>query len=262
MSTMHLEPMTEDEMYAIEFHDCELHEDEPEEEAENEYHCPVCHATELQYAMHYRVSDDDETQELYRCARCGATRPKSYTGAPAAVRLAKRTTAGWSLSCAAGIQADSRVGGQHLRTPVPDSRAWRPPSCPEWRPHGRVPCGTLPSIWTSRQSGCGDGEPEEELEVEPQRAEGDELGEEEIEPEPPEEAQGEQNDEWNSAIQHQLPSRSSPALGRWQTRRRTLWRTDHVLARRRSGDVRAAGGGTADSRTRDPGARDLRDLQG
>ena len=73
MSTMHLEPMTEDEMYAIEFHDCELHEDEPEEEAENEYHCPVCHATELQYAMHYRVSDDDETQELYRCAHCGAT---------------------------------------------------------------------------------------------------------------------------------------------------------------------------------------------
>src|ERR1035437_4640584 len=65
------------------------------------------------------------------------------------------------------------------------------------------------------------------------------------------------NDEWNSAIQHQLPSRSSPPLGRWQTRRRTLWRTDHVLARRRSGDVRAAGGGTADSRTRDSGARDL-----
>src|ERR1039457_3798574 len=79
---------------------------------------------------------------------------------------------------------------------------------------------------------------------------------------PPEEAQGEQNDEWNSAIQHQLPSRGSPALGRWQSRRRTLWRTDHVLARRRSGHVRAAGGGTADSRTRDPGARDLRDLQG
>src|ERR1039457_6040372 len=39
------------------------------------------------------VSDDDETQELYRCAR---------------VRLAKRTTAGWSLSCAAGIRADSQ----------------------------------------------------------------------------------------------------------------------------------------------------------
>ena len=70
---MPLEPMTEEEMYAIEFHDCELHEDEPEEEAENEYHCPVCHASELQYAMHYRVSDDDETQELYRCAHCGAT---------------------------------------------------------------------------------------------------------------------------------------------------------------------------------------------
>src|ERR1035438_4538562 len=73
MDTHFLEPLTEDEMYTIEFHDCELHEDEPEEEAENGYHCPVCHATELQYAMHYRVSDDDETQELYQCARCGAT---------------------------------------------------------------------------------------------------------------------------------------------------------------------------------------------
>src|ERR1039457_415477 len=70
------------------------------------------------------------------------------------------------------------------------------------------------------------------------------------------------NDEWNSTIQHQLPSRSSPPLGRWKTRRRTLWRTGHVLARRRSGHVRAAGGGKPDSRTRDPGARSLRDLQG
>src|ERR1017187_8213482 len=60
MDTHFLEPLTEDEMYAIEFHDCELHEDEPEEEAENEYHCPVCHATELQYAMHYRVSEADD----------------------------------------------------------------------------------------------------------------------------------------------------------------------------------------------------------
>src|ERR1017187_8396793 len=68
------------------------------------------------------------------------------------------------------------------------------------------------------------------------------------------------NDEWNSAIQHQLPSRSSPPLGRWKTRRRTLRRTGHVLARRRSGHVRAARSGTADSRTRNPGARDLRDL--
>src|ERR1039457_6777671 len=96
-----------------------------------------------------------------RCTPAGATttRPKSYTGAPAAVRLAKRTTAGWSLSRAAEIPADSRVGGQHLRTLVPDSRAWRPPSCPEWRPHR-----------TYRQSGCGHDEPEGEREVEPQPA--------------------------------------------------------------------------------------------
>src|ERR1039457_3918493 len=131
-----------------------------------------------------------------RCTPAGATttRPKSYTSAPAAVRLAKRTTAGWSQSCAAGIRADSRIGGQRLRTPVPDSRAWRPPSCPESRPHRRVPCGTLPPIWPYRQSGRDDGEPEEEREVEPQPAEDDELGEEEIEPEPPEEEQGEQRD--------------------------------------------------------------------
>src|ERR1022692_4305761 len=65
------------------------------------------------------------------------------------------------------------------------------------------------------------------------------------------------NDEWNSTIQHQLPSRSSPPLGRWKTRRRTLWRAGHVLTRRRSGDVRAAGRGETDPGTRNPGTRDL-----
>jgi DNA-directed RNA polymerase subunit RPC12/RpoP len=65
--------MTEEEMYALEFSPEELCEEPSAEEPETEYHCPVCHASELQYAMHYRVSDDDETQELYRCARCGAT---------------------------------------------------------------------------------------------------------------------------------------------------------------------------------------------
>ena len=58
--------MTEEEMYALEFSPEELCEEPSAEEPEMEYHCPVCHATELQYAMHYRVSDDDETQEL-RC---------------------------------------------------------------------------------------------------------------------------------------------------------------------------------------------------
>ena len=65
--------MTEEEMYALEFSPEELCEEPSAEEPETEYHCPVCHASELQYAMHYRVSDDDETQELYRCAHCGAT---------------------------------------------------------------------------------------------------------------------------------------------------------------------------------------------
>src|ERR1017187_9230284 len=73
MSTMHLEPMTEDEMYAIEFSPEELCEEPAAEDPEVEYHCPVCHATELQYAMHYRVSDDDETQELVGFPRGGPT---------------------------------------------------------------------------------------------------------------------------------------------------------------------------------------------
>src|ERR1017187_7301968 len=169
MDTHFLEPLTEDEMYAIEFHDCELHEDEPEEEAENGYHCPVCHATELQYAMHYRVSDDDETQELYRCARCGAT----------------------------GEADDCRVELVLRRR--------------------------NPSRFTNRRKNNKENN----------------------------------NDEWNSTIQHQLPSRGSPPLGRRKTRRRTLWRTGYVLTRRRSGHVRVAGGGTTDSRTWNPGARDL-----
>ena len=82
MSTTHLEPMTEDEMYALGFSPEELCEEPAAEEPEVEYHCPVCHATELQYAMHYRVSDDDdETQELYRCAHCGATGEADDCGA-------------------------------------------------------------------------------------------------------------------------------------------------------------------------------------
>ena len=73
MSIHCLGPLTEDEMYALEFSPEELCDEPAAEEPEVEYDCPACHATELQYAMHYRVSDDDETQELYRCARCGAT---------------------------------------------------------------------------------------------------------------------------------------------------------------------------------------------
>ncbi|MGA3079717.1 MAG: hypothetical protein ABSG56_39335, partial [Bryobacteraceae bacterium] len=72
-STHCLEPMTEDEMYALEFSPEELCEEPSAEEPEVEYHCPVCHSTELQYAMHYPLYDGDETAELYRCARCGAT---------------------------------------------------------------------------------------------------------------------------------------------------------------------------------------------
>jgi predicted RNA-binding Zn-ribbon protein involved in translation (DUF1610 family) len=90
-----LEPMTEEEMYALEFSPEELCEEPSAEEPETEYHCPVCHATELQYAMHYRVSDDDETQELYQCTRCGATgeaddcrvelaNPRRFTNRPTA----------------------------------------------------------------------------------------------------------------------------------------------------------------------------------
>src|ERR1039457_5253415 len=109
MSTMHLEPMTEDEMYAIEFSPEELCEDEPEEEPEVEYHCPVCHATELQYAMHYRVSDDDETQELYRCARCGATGEAADCRVELVLR--RRNPSRFTSRRAASSNARSRFSG-------------------------------------------------------------------------------------------------------------------------------------------------------
>jgi len=64
-----------EEKYAIEFCDFELSGYEPEaedEEIENEYRCPVCESHELQYMMHYPLSADDATTELYQCGQCGA----------------------------------------------------------------------------------------------------------------------------------------------------------------------------------------------
>jgi rubredoxin len=75
MSTQTQSDLQNEEMYAIEFCDFELSGYEPEaedEEIENEYRCPVCESHELQYMMHYPLSADDATTELYQCAQCGA----------------------------------------------------------------------------------------------------------------------------------------------------------------------------------------------
>ena len=75
MSTQTQRDLQNEEMYAIEFCDFELSGYEPEaedEEIENEYRCPVCESHELQYMMHYPLSADDATTELYQCGQCGA----------------------------------------------------------------------------------------------------------------------------------------------------------------------------------------------
>ena len=74
MSTQTQSELQNEEKYAIEFCDFELNGYEPEadEEIENEYRCPVCESHELQYMMHYPLSADDATTELYQCGQCGA----------------------------------------------------------------------------------------------------------------------------------------------------------------------------------------------
>jgi len=75
MSTQTQSDLQNEEKYAIEFSDFELNGYEPEaedEEIENEYRCPVCESHELQYMMHYSLSADDATTELYQCGQCGA----------------------------------------------------------------------------------------------------------------------------------------------------------------------------------------------
>jgi hypothetical protein len=75
MSTQTQSELQNEEKYAIEFSDFELNGYEPEaedEEIENEYRCPVCESHELQYMMHYPLSADDATTELYQCGQCGA----------------------------------------------------------------------------------------------------------------------------------------------------------------------------------------------
>ena len=74
---MPLEPMTEDEMFAIEFHDCELHEEpEIEEPEEGTLTCPVCMSEDLDFAYNYAETDPatgyNDSGEMYHCRACGS----------------------------------------------------------------------------------------------------------------------------------------------------------------------------------------------
>jgi hypothetical protein len=65
---------TDEEKYAIEFHECELRDDDAPaiDEPETEYHCPVCHSQALQYTMAYALAEGDAATELFSCGQCGA----------------------------------------------------------------------------------------------------------------------------------------------------------------------------------------------
>jgi hypothetical protein len=69
---MPLEPMTEDEMYAVEFHPCELHEELPDiDDTDTDPSCPTCDSADIAYAMRYSDGPGDEDCEWAQCRHCG-----------------------------------------------------------------------------------------------------------------------------------------------------------------------------------------------
>jgi len=64
--------MTDDEMYPIEFHDCELHEEQPDiDDTDTDPSCPTCDSADIAYAMRYADSAEDEDTEWVQCRKCG-----------------------------------------------------------------------------------------------------------------------------------------------------------------------------------------------
>src|ERR1035438_8865047 len=76
MTTTYLEPMTDEEMYPIEFSPEELHEEPAIEEPETSSTCPACASEDLEFAMHYadpdRETGYDNSGEMYHCRACGS----------------------------------------------------------------------------------------------------------------------------------------------------------------------------------------------
>ena len=75
MSTHCLEPMTEEEMYALEFSPEELCEEPSAEEPEVSTPCPVCMREDLDFAYNYAQPDPEtgynDSGEMYHCRACG-----------------------------------------------------------------------------------------------------------------------------------------------------------------------------------------------
>jgi hypothetical protein len=72
-TTRLLDEMTDDEMYPLEFSDCELTGEEPAiEEPETFSTCPACASEDLDFGYRYPTSDDDEGGEMYHCRACGS----------------------------------------------------------------------------------------------------------------------------------------------------------------------------------------------
>jgi len=72
---MPLEPMTEEEMFAIEFSPEELCEEPAIEEPEVSQTCPVCLSEDLDFAYNYAETDPEtgynESREMFHCRQCG-----------------------------------------------------------------------------------------------------------------------------------------------------------------------------------------------
>jgi hypothetical protein len=76
MSRTYLEPMTEEELYGIEFDYYDRHEEPEVEEPFVAPTCPACGSEDLRFAMHYAAPDRetgyDDSGECFSCTRCGA----------------------------------------------------------------------------------------------------------------------------------------------------------------------------------------------
>ena len=80
-----METITDDEMYAIEFHDCELSDEGPES-TDTDPACPTCDGADIAYAMRYSDGPGDDDTEWAQCRKCGWDGPAEEIARQPAIR--------------------------------------------------------------------------------------------------------------------------------------------------------------------------------
>jgi predicted RNA-binding Zn-ribbon protein involved in translation (DUF1610 family) len=111
MSGMQVEPMTEEEMYAREFSDCELHEELPDmDDDDTEPACPTCGSEKIAYAMVCAEGPGEDDTEWAECRNCGWDAPVEELHRQPTIRTVDPL--GDALRCelqAIGVQSETRA---------------------------------------------------------------------------------------------------------------------------------------------------------